>query len=126
MAETIFDKIINKEIPAEILYEDDFQMDVSLDGLTVIERWEDGVRTDQKNEFLGQGTFGLNEEDENSSIMINGTIHELHWLTEDGITLSGWYMESDPTAITIIGMHGVTSSKFSPDVFLSLILNGCR
>ena len=70
-----------------ILYEDDFQMDVSLDGLTVIERWEDGVRTDQKNEFLGQGTFGLNEEDENSSIMINGTIHELHWLTEDGITL---------------------------------------
>tara|TARA_B100001057_G_scaffold474818_1_gene540871 strand:- start:1624 stop:2571 length:948 start_codon:yes stop_codon:yes gene_type:complete len=38
--------------------------------------------------------------------------------TEDGITLSGWYMESDPTAITIIGMHGVTSSKFSPDVLL--------
>ena len=38
--------------------------------------------------------------------------------TEDGITLSGWYMESDPGAITIIGMHGVTSSKFSPDVLL--------
>ena len=70
-----------------LLYEDDFQMDVSLDGLTVLERWEDGVRTDQKNEFIGQGTFGLNEEDENSSIMINGTIHELHWLTEDGITV---------------------------------------
>ncbi len=70
-----------------VLYEDDFQMDVSLDGLTILERWEDGVRTDQKNEFLGQGTFGLNEEDENSSIMINGTIHDLHWLTEDGITL---------------------------------------
>lgn len=70
-----------------LLYEDDFQMEVSLDGLTVLERWEDGVRTDQKNEFVGQGTFGLNEEDENSSIMINGTIHELHWLTEDGITV---------------------------------------
>ena len=38
--------------------------------------------------------------------------------TEDGITLSGWYMENDPNATTIIGMHGVTSSKFSPDVLL--------
>ena len=27
-------------------------------------------------------------------------------------------MENDPSAITIIGMHGVTSSKFSPDVLL--------
>ena len=26
MAETIFDKIINKEIPAEILYEDDLSL----------------------------------------------------------------------------------------------------
>ena len=38
--------------------------------------------------------------------------------TEDGVILSGWYMENDPSAITIIGMHGVTSSKFSPDVLL--------
>ncbi len=70
-----------------ILDDDDFRMDVSLDGLTFLDRWEDGIRTDQKSEFIGQGTFGLNEEDENSSIMINGTIHDLHWLTEDGITL---------------------------------------
>ena len=70
-----------------IINEDDFRMDVSLDGLTVLERWEDGIRTDQKSEFVGQGTFGVNEEDENSSIMINGTIHELHWLTVDGNTM---------------------------------------
>ena len=38
--------------------------------------------------------------------------------TEDGVVLSGWYMENDPSAITIVGMHGVTSSKFSPDVLL--------
>ena len=68
--------------------DDDFAMEVSLDGLTVLERWEEGVRTEQKNEFKGQGTFGLNEEDENSSIMINGTIHDLHWLTEDGLTVT--------------------------------------
>ena len=71
-----------------IMDEDDFVMEVSLDGLTVLERWEEGVRTDQKSEFKGQGTFGLNEEDENSSIMINGTIHDLHWLTEDGLTVT--------------------------------------
>ena len=70
-----------------ILSEEGLRMDVSLDGLTVLERWEDGLRTDQKSEFIGQGTFGVNEEDENSSILINGTIHDLHWLTEDGITL---------------------------------------
>ena len=70
-----------------IISEEDFRMDVSLDGLTILDRWEDGVRTDQKSEFVGQGTFGVNEEDENSSIMINGTIHELHWLTVDGNTM---------------------------------------
>ncbi len=70
-----------------VLSEEGLRMDVSLDGLTVLDRWEDGVRTDQKSEFIGQGTFGVNEEDENSSILINGTIHDLHWLTEDGITL---------------------------------------
>jgi len=70
-----------------VLSDEGLRMDVSLDGLTVLDRWEDGVRTDQKSEFIGQGTFGVNEEDENSSILINGTIHDLHWLIEDGITL---------------------------------------
>ena len=31
--------------------------------------------------------------------------------TEDGVILSGWYMEND-SAITIIGMHGVTVVSF--------------
>ena len=69
------------------LTEDDFAMDISLDGLTVLERWEEGVRTAEKNELIGQGTFGLNDEDDNASIMINGTIHDFHVLTEDGLTV---------------------------------------
>ena len=69
------------------LTEDDFAMDISLDGLTVLERWEEGVRTAEKNELTGQGTFGLNDEDDNASIMINGTIHDFHVLTEDGLTV---------------------------------------
>ena len=69
------------------LTEDDFAMDISLDGLTVLERWEEGVRTAEKNELIGRGTFGLNDEDDNASIMINGTIHDFHVLTEDGLTV---------------------------------------
>ncbi|MDB2570694.1 hypothetical protein N9X79_00860, partial [Euryarchaeota archaeon] len=38
-------------------------------------------------ELVGQGTFGLNDEDENASITINGTIHDFHVLTEDGLTV---------------------------------------
>ena len=69
------------------LSEDDFAMDISLDGLTVLERWEEGVRTAEKNELVGKGTFGLNDEDDNASITINGTIHDFHVLTEDGRTV---------------------------------------
>lgn len=70
-----------------VLTDEDFAMDISLDGLTVLERWEDNVRTEQKNELIGQGTFGLNEEEDNASIMINGTIYDFHVLTEDGLTV---------------------------------------
>jgi hypothetical protein len=69
------------------LSEDDFAMDISLDGFTLLERWEEGVRTAEKNELVGKGTFGLNDEDDNASIMINGTIHDFHVLTEDGQTV---------------------------------------
>ena len=38
--------------------------------------------------------------------------------TNDGVVLSGWWMETDKNAPTIIGLHGVTSGKHSPDVLL--------
>ena len=38
--------------------------------------------------------------------------------TNDDVVLSGWWMETDKNAPTIIGLHGVTSGKHSPDVLL--------
>ena len=38
--------------------------------------------------------------------------------TNDDVVLSAWWMETDKNAPTIIGLHGVTSGKHSPDVLL--------
>ena len=71
-----------------ILEDDETRIDIDLDGLTALERWVDGVRVDHKEEFVGSGTFGFGESDENSSIQVNGTIIDFHTLVEDGITLT--------------------------------------
>ena len=71
-----------------VLLDEDVRMDISLDGVVLVERWEDGVRTEQKNELMGQGTFGFSEQDENASVVVNGTILDFHSLVEDGITLT--------------------------------------
>ena len=71
-----------------VLEDEDTRFDIDLDGLTAIERWEDGIRTEHKEEFVGSGTFGFGESDENSSVQVNGTILDFHTLVEDGITLT--------------------------------------
>lgn len=77
------------EALATMMLEDDgSRFDIDLDGLTTVERWEDGVRTDHKEELTGSGSFGFGESDENSSIQVNGTILDFHTLVEDGITLT--------------------------------------
>ncbi len=69
-----------------VIIEDGTRLDISLDGLTSSERWEDGIRTSHKEELIGSGTFGFEEQDNESSIMINGTIYDFHSLIEDGLT----------------------------------------
>jgi hypothetical protein len=71
-----------------ILEDDESRFDIDLDGLTTIERWEDGVRTEHKEELVGSGTFGFGESNENSSVQVNGTILDFHTLIEDGTTLT--------------------------------------
>jgi hypothetical protein len=71
-----------------ILEDDETRFDIDLDGLTTIERWEDGVRTEHKEELVGSGTFGFGESNENSSVQVNGTILDFHTLIEDGTTLT--------------------------------------
>ena len=69
-----------------ILIEDGTRLDVSLDGFTTTERWEDGVRTEHLEELYGQGTFGFEDDDENASVQVNATIHDIHSKIENGNT----------------------------------------
>ena len=66
------------EATADLVMEDnDTRMDITLNTFESIEKWEDGVRTDHLSKMIGQGTFGFSGEDENASVQINGTIHEM-------------------------------------------------
>ena len=70
-----------------LLIEDGSRLDVSLDGFTSLERWEEGVRTEHLEELYGGGTFGFADQDENASVQVNGTILDLHTKIENGTTL---------------------------------------
>ena len=69
-----------------IIIDDGTRLDISVDGLTSSERWEDGIRTMHKEEIIGSGTFGFEDQDNESSIAVNGTIYDFHSLIEDGKT----------------------------------------
>ena len=70
-----------------VLIDDESRLDVSLDGFTSVERWENGVRTQHLEELYGGGTFGYTEQDDNASVQVNATIHDLHTKLENGTTL---------------------------------------
>ena len=69
-----------------VLVDDGTRLDVSLDGFSSLDRWENGVRTEQLEELYGTGTFGFSDQDENASLQVNGTILDLHTKVEDGVT----------------------------------------
>jgi len=71
-----------------VLIDEGTRMDVSLDGFVQLERWEDGVRVAHKEELWGSGTFGFDDEDENSTLVVNGTILEIRSKVENGTTLT--------------------------------------
>ena len=70
-----------------VLIEDGSRLDVSLDGFTSVNRWEEGVRTQHLEELYGGGTFGFEDQDENASVQVNGTILDLHTKLENGTTV---------------------------------------
>lgn len=70
-----------------IIIDEGTRLDIDLNTLNSEETWVEGVRTNQLEEFLGSGTFGFSESDNESSVMINGTIYQFHTKTEQGITM---------------------------------------
>lgn len=71
-------------VAAFTLIDDGTRMDLDLEAFQSLQRWEDGVRVDQLERIRGSGTFGFVEQDENSSVAINGTVHDFHQWSEDG------------------------------------------
>ena len=90
-----------------VIIEEGTRLDISLDGLTSSERWEDGIRTLHKEELIGSGTFGFEEQDNESSVMINGTIYDFHTLIEDGLTkIDDLHVDGDITG-DVQGSFGI-------------------
>ncbi len=76
------------EATADMLLSDEgSEFNLQLDQFETLERWENGVRVDQLDLIRGDGTFGFTDREENSSMVVNGTVYNFHTRVEDGITL---------------------------------------
>ncbi|MCS5533556.1 MAG: hypothetical protein NZ736_04795 [Candidatus Poseidoniaceae archaeon] len=71
-----------------IIIDDGFRMDITLDGLEMLERWEDGTRTQHRENIRGHGTFGAEDQDDNATMVINGTIFNLETDVVNGLTVT--------------------------------------
>ena len=70
-----------------VLSDEGSEFNLQLDQFETLERWENGVRVDQLDLIRGDGTFGFTDQEENSSMVVNGTVYNFHSRVEDGITL---------------------------------------
>lgn len=76
------------EATADMLLTDEgSEFSLQLDQFETLERWENGVRVDHLEIIRGDGTFGFEDQEENSSMVVNGTVYNFHNRVEDGITL---------------------------------------
>ena len=76
------------EATADMLLSDEgSEFNLQLDQFETLERWENGVRVDQLDLIRGDGTFGFTDQEENASMVVNGTVYNFHTRIEDGITL---------------------------------------
>ena len=71
-----------------VVIDDGTRLDIDIETFSSGEQWVDGVRTYQIEELVGSGTFGFAESDNESSVIINGTIYDFHSLIEQGITIT--------------------------------------
>ena len=70
-----------------LLKEDGSEFNLQLDQFEALERWENGERVDQLNVVRGDGTFGFEDQEDNASMVVNGTVYTFHNRVEDGITM---------------------------------------
>ena len=70
-----------------VLTDEGSQFNLQLEQFESLERWENGERVDHLELVRGEGTFGFEDDEENSTMVVNGTVHTFHNRIEDGITL---------------------------------------
>jgi len=76
--ERIFDRSALEATAQVIFIDGDLRFVYDLEDMTIIEEWKNGVRVEQIDRQTGQGVFGAVIDDENSSIIVNGTIVNFH------------------------------------------------
>ena len=64
---------------------DDARIDIEIDQFQSLDRWENAIRVDHYYEVDGDGTFGVTEDEENATVVINGTVIDFHNKIENGI-----------------------------------------
>ena len=97
-----------------ILDSNDTRLDISLDTLESIERWDDGIRTEQYFDMQGEGTFGFSGQDENASVYVNGTIFDFHSEVEDGKVISDSLVVDGKVTGDVQGSFGVVREIENP------------
>ena len=70
-----------------IVIDEESRLDINLQEFESSARWEDGIRVFHIEELVGSGTFGFAESENESSVVVNGTIYDFHTLIEAGTTM---------------------------------------
>lgn len=69
-----------------IVVDEGTRLDLDLNQFETVERWENGVRVEHLEHLRGDGTFGFEDQDENATMIVNGSVYNFHTKVVDGKT----------------------------------------
>lgn len=69
-----------------IVVDEGTRLDLDLNQFETVERWENGVRVEHLEHLRGDGTFGFEDQDENATMIVNGSVYNFHTKVVDGMT----------------------------------------
>ena len=69
-----------------VVVDEGTRLDLDLKQFETVERWENGVRVEHLEHLRGDGTFGFEDQDENATMIVNGSVYNFNTKVVDGIT----------------------------------------
>ena len=69
-----------------VVVDEGTRLDLDLNQFETVERWENGVRVEHLEHLQGDGTFGFEDQDENATMIVNGSVYNFNTKVVDGIT----------------------------------------